>query len=324
MPILVWDKAGDKVYESGVDRGVLYLPDGSAVPWNGLTSVIESFNKDTSPIYFDGMKISDLVSLGEFSATMKALTYPDEFVAIEGSVPIRSGVFATSQKPQMFGLCYRTDIGNDLAGAKAGYKIHIVYNVTAIPSDTTYSTGTGDTNLSEFEWKISAVPEEVPNLRPTAHFVINSLETDPWLLAELEAILYGDTFADAALIPMADLVSFITNWYRVKIIDNGDGTWTAISDRDGFISIDSIDALFTIINVNARYLNAYTFVISDTTDVTQVHLIDIYDNGDGTWTATTDDASLISIDGTNGEFVITDANAVPEGSIGYEITDTPF
>ena len=135
MPILEWDKVGERYYETGIDRGVLYMPDGSAVPWNGLTSVIEHFDKSTSPVYYDGMKISDLVSLGDFSATMKAVTYPEEFVEIEGSAKLRNGLFVGDQPPQTFCLCYRTKIGNDVDGVDSGYKIHLIYNLTAIPSD---------------------------------------------------------------------------------------------------------------------------------------------------------------------------------------------
>ncbi len=109
---MVWDRVGDRVYETGLDKGVLYLPDGSAVPWNGLTAIIEQFNKESSSVYYDGMKISDLVVLGEFAASMKAVTYPDEFVELEGLGSPRGGLFFGDQRPQTFGLCYRTQIGN--------------------------------------------------------------------------------------------------------------------------------------------------------------------------------------------------------------------
>ena len=135
MPRLVWDKLGDRVYESGLDKGVLYLPDGSAVPWNGLTSVIEHFNQELSPVYYEGMKVADLVVLGDFTATIGAITYPDEFTEIEGAVEIRRGTFFGNQEPQVFGLCYRSEIGNDLEGESAGYKLHLLYNVTAVPKD---------------------------------------------------------------------------------------------------------------------------------------------------------------------------------------------
>lgn len=319
MPVLVWDKVGDRAYETGLDKGVLYLPDGSAVPWNGLTSVIQSFDRDTSPVYYDGMKINNHITLGDFAATMKAVTYPDEFLEMEGLVSSRSGVFLDDQPPQSFGLAYRTHIGNDLEGDVVGYKIHILYNVTAIPSDKIYASVTSDPSLVEFEWKIQAVPEDIPGFRPTAHIVINSMDLDPWLLEDLEEKLYGSTSAVAAFIPMPDLVTFINEWYRVKIVDNGDGTWTATSVRPGFIQMLTDDE-FQIVNVNAVYLDENTFEISDTIDISDLPEIKIVDNGDGTWTASTDHDGLISVSG--GTFTILNATVEFVGSDSYRITDT--
>lgn len=320
MPVIVWDQVGDRTYETGLDRGVLYLPDGTAVPWNGLTSIIEKFDKETSSVYYEGMKISDLVSLGDFSASMKAVTYPEEFTEIEGMAPIKTGLFLSDQPTKAFGLCYRTQIGNDLEGDSAGYKIHILYNVTAIPTDKTYASLSNSPSLVEFEWDIYAVPEEVPGFRPTAHIVINSLDIDPWLLEELEEKLYGSSFAAASLIPMPDLITFISEWYRVKIIDNGDGTWTAVSSREGFISLDSATQLFTIIHVNAVYLDDVTYQISDTSDLRDVPIIKIVDNGNGTWTATTEQDNLIIITGNN--FEIRNATVELIGPDSYNLSDT--
>lgn len=319
MPILEWDKVGDRVYESGLDRGVLYLTDGSAVPWNGLTSVIENFDKELVPVYYDGMKISDLVSLGDFSATMKAVTYPDKFVEVEGIGKVRNGIFVGDQRPQSFCLCYRTQVGNDVEGNEAGYKIHLLYNVVAIPSDKTYASMTKNPSITEFEWKITAVPEEVPGFAPTAHVIINSLELDPWLLEDLESILYGSDTAFASLIPMPDLITFMTEWYRVKIVDNGDGTWTATSQREGFIYFPITD-LFEIIHANAVYLDDFTYMISDTIDTSDIPQIRIDDNGDGTWSATTEQDGLIFIN-SDGSFEILNANATFTVD-SYQISDT--
>lgn len=320
MPKLVWDNVGSRVYETGLDQGVLYLPDGSAVPWNGLTSVIEHFDRERSPVYFDGMKINDLVIFGDFSASMKAVTYPDEFVELEGMAATRRGLFFTDQQVQAFGLCYRTQIGNDLEGEDAGYKIHLVYNVTAIPSDKTYASRTSEPSLVEFEWNISAVPEEVPGFRPTAHVVIDSRDVDPWLLEDLEEMLYGSSNAEAALIPMPTLVTYINEWYRIKIVDNGDGTWKAISQRDGMINI-RYDDFFTIIGANVWYVDDVTYVISDTKDISDVPQIKIVDHGDGSWSATTDHDNLINLYGD--EFEILNANAVYINDTLYEVSDTP-
>ncbi len=322
MPGLVWDKVGDRVYETGLDKGVLYLPDGSAVPWNGLTSIIEQFNKESSPVYYDGMKINDLVVLGDFAASMKAVTYPDEFIELEGLVPLIKGTFLGDQHPQTFGLCYRTRIGNDLEGDEVGYKLHIIYNVTAIPNERTYTSVTSDPSLVEFEWAITAVPEEVPGFRPTAHIIIDSREIDPWLLEELEEKLYGSTLATASLIPMPALITYIVEWCRVKIIDNGDGTWAAVSNREGFISINFTEKLFTIVKINATYLDDVTFVISDTCNATDVPQIRIADLGNGLWSASSDHDNLIVVSSNGQEFEIRNANVDYISPSLYQIEDT--
>lgn len=319
MPELIWDTPGSRRYETGLDKGVLYLPDGTAVPWNGLTEIIESFNKDSSPVYYDGMKVQDLVVLGEFSATMKAVTYPDEFLDVEGLSSDRVGLFYSDQPPQTFGLCYRTQVGDGLDGDTVGYKVHILYNVTAIPSEKTYHTMSVDPSLVEFEWNITAVPDNVPGFRPTAHITLDSRDLDPWLLEDLEAMLYGSSFADAALLSMPDLITFINEWYRVKIIDNGDGTWTAMTQREGFIHI-GLDGYFDIVGVNAVYTNDYTFVLSDTKDIGDVPQIKIAEFPGGRWSATTSFDNIIEV--VDGEFTIMNAEVEWLNDYTYQITDT--
>lgn len=292
MASVIWDKVGSRLYENGLDRGVLYLPDGTAVPWNGLTAVIENFDRSTEPVYYDGMKVNDLVILGDFSASLKAITYPDEFIELEGLGVVREGLFVADQPPQTFALCYRTHIGNDVNGDSLGYKIHILYNITAIPSAQTYASFTLDPSLTEFEWTLTAVPQEVPGFRPTAHIIIDSRKIDPWMLEEMELMLYGNTFADAALLTFADLVTYMQGWFRVQIIDNGDGTWTAISQRDGFITFLGMEE-FMIEHVNAFYLDEDTFQISDTTTSADVPQLVIEMIAEGIWTATTEQDGII-------------------------------
>lgn len=318
MPNLTWDRVGDRQFEAGLDRGVLYLPDGSAVPWNGLTSVIEKFSKEATPVYFDGVKINENLVLGDFAATMKAVTYPDEFVELEGYAEAKRGVLYADQMPIPFGLCYRSQIGNDVE-SEVGYKIHIIYNLTAIPNDKTYETLKADPTLMEFEWEITAIPEEIPGNRPTAHIIVETDKIDPWLLEEIEEILYGSSTANARLIPMVELADYIANWFRIRIIDNGDGTWTAISNRDGLIFVDSEDQ-FTIFGANAIYLDDATYLLSDTEDISQIPELKISDNGDGTWTASTDQEGLIELDGHT--FTILNANVEYVNDDMYRITDT--
>lgn len=269
MTALVWDQVGDRTYESGVDRGVLYLPDGSAIPWNGLISVVEHFNNDASPVYYDGMLINNFSSLGDFSATIRAITYPDEFLEFEGlgSSSSTPGVFLGDQRPKTFSLCYRTQIGNDVDGEKAGYKLHIVYNVVANVKDKQYASVSQSLDPIEFEWDVSAIPEELTEFgfAPSGHIVINTINIDPDILDSIEAILYGTSEADADLVSMTDMLEVIFGelTYLIQITDNGDNTWTAdISDDD---LLTTTEDSFEITDANAIFLDADTYRVTDTT-----------------------------------------------------------
>jgi hypothetical protein len=270
MASLVWDKVGDRFYETGLDKGVLYLNSGLAVPWNGLVEVSEKFDKESTPIYYDGLKISDHVSLGDFSATMKAMTYPDEFLDIEGYGFLRQGMFVGNQLPQTFSLSYRTRIGNDIEGDSLGYKIHILYNLTAIPNDRTYTSISDSPNIIEFEWDIVSVPVDVPGFRPTAHIIINSVDLEPQLLTFIEEKLYGTQISDPALISIADLISYMYTWALMEIVDNGNGTWTAITKFDEDLSIDEVEQIFTLVNANAEYSDADTYKISNVVESSDI------------------------------------------------------
>lgn len=263
MTALVWDQEGTRFYESGIDRGVLYLRDGNGVPWNGLLAVNEdSPTNDAAAVYFDGIKYADVLALGEFSGSLRAFTYPDEFLEFEGVIEVNNGLYVTNQQPTRFGLSYRTKVGNDLDG-DAGYKIHILYNLLATPSQKGYETQAADITAMEFEWSITSIPGRVSGFQPTAHLIIDSRQMGPLLLQDIEATLYGNEFDDAKLPPLSTLTSFIDNWVIIRITDNGDGTWTA-TGPDNLISM--LDATtFQIIQANARYLDADTYLISDLT-----------------------------------------------------------
>lgn len=265
--IITWDNPGGRDYETGLDRGVLYLPNGFAVAWNGLTSIVEKSDADLTPVYYDGMKISNLVSIGDYSATLKAFTCPEEFLDLEGFSELNPGVFVSNQPQGTFCLSYRTLEGNDVSGNDAGYKLHVVYNLVATPSDMTYSTVTDTITPVEFEWTITAVPEDIPGVRPTAELIFDSRDCDPGLLAEIEGILYGTEDLFAELPSMSDLLTMVSDWYLthppiITITDNGDGTWTAYSDTPGLI-IDNGDGTFSISDATAVFAG-YSYRISDT------------------------------------------------------------
>lgn len=260
---LHWNIVGERRFEAGVDRGVLYPQRGAAVPWNGLTSVTEKFNQELESVYFDGMKINDLVSLGDYEGKIKAFSYPEKFSEIEGMSEINTGMFLGNQKPQVFGLSYRTGVGTD-NDPGAGYKIHLLYNITAVPTDREHNTLTETADLTEFEWDITAIPEEVDGHRPTAHVVINSLDFDATLLGALEALIYGTATTPPKLLPLVDMLNYLNDWFSVRIVDNGDGTWTAFSTRPAVITFPADPTIFEINNVNGVYLDADTYQISST------------------------------------------------------------
>lgn len=259
MAILEWDKLGERFFETGVSKAVLYKSDTLGVPWNGVTAVEEKDGDDVESVHFDGTKFNDIVTLGDYSATLKAFTYPEEFLFYEGIIEDQTGFYAHNQAKSKFGLSYQTKVGNDI-DSDAGYKIHLLWNLTALPGTRDYKTLADNNDPLEFEWDISAIPEEIENLRPTAHAVIDSRKMDPSLLADVEAVLYGDEDHDARLPPLKAFATFVRGWQRFIIIDHGDGTWSARSIVPGQITM--LDATtFQIETDTAEYLDADTYDI---------------------------------------------------------------
>lgn len=196
MAKLVWDKTGDRLYETGVKNGVLYIPTAGVyskgVAWNGLTAVTESpSGAEATALYADDTKYLSLMSTEEFGATIEAYTYPDEFAACDGSAELADGVMIGQQKRSTFGLCYKTTIGNDTEGNDHGYKLHIIYGAQAAPSEKAYSTINDSPEAITFSWEITTTPVNVTGAKPTASLVIDSTKADPSKLAALEDILYG-------------------------------------------------------------------------------------------------------------------------------------
>lgn len=198
MPeLLKWDEAGKRVYETGVERGVLFVqasngtyPEG--VAWNGLVSVTESpSGAEANPLYADNIKYVNLMSTEELAATIEAFTYPDEFEACDGSGELAVGVAVGQQARKPFGLCYKTRVGNDTEGDAFGYKLHIIYGAQASPSEKSYQTVNDSPEAITFSWDVSTTPIEVPGFRPSSKITIDSTKVDAAKLAALETILYG-------------------------------------------------------------------------------------------------------------------------------------
>jgi len=257
---LSWDQLGARFYENGVSRGVFYGKDGKGVVWNGLTSIQEARVDTASPLYFDGFKYADLVTLGDFEGTLKAFTYPEEFLPYQGVVEADNGFSLTAQPKARFGLSWRTEINNDF-GQSVGYKIHLLYNLLAIPAERRYETLSLDNEPIDFEWDLSAIPEEVDNFRPTAYVVIDSRKIDPFLLLDIENLIYGDEDSDPSLPSLNTIVTFVLKWGRFIITDNGDGTWTATTPLEGVITMLDPDT-FQIVTDTAVYLDPDTYEIS--------------------------------------------------------------
>lgn len=196
---LAWDKSGERYYETGVNRGVLYVRDengeySSGVVWNGLTEINESpSGADATPLWADNIKYLNLMSTEEFGATINAYTYPDEFMACDGTVKVASGVYMGQQNRKTFGLSYTTKLGNDIDGDDHGYKIHLVYGCLASTSDKSYSTVNDSPDAITFSWEVNTTPVEsnIDGVKPSATLVINSTEIEPEKLKEIEDILYG-------------------------------------------------------------------------------------------------------------------------------------
>lgn len=210
MTQLLWDQVGERFYETGVDRGVLYL-DNAGFAWNGLISVQEnSSGGDPQPYYVDGYKYANVAASEEFQATIEAFSAPKEFGVCDGVVEVYSGLFATQQRRRSFGLSYRTKIGNDVDGLDHGYKIHLVYNALAAPSERNNQTVKDTAEPTTLSWAITTRAPQVAALKPTAHFVIDSTKTDPSVLAELEDILYGTVSTDPVFPSPEELIELFS------------------------------------------------------------------------------------------------------------------
>ena len=212
MPKLTWDKTGERIFETGIKQGVLYpiQSDGKytkGVAWNGLTAVTESpSGAEATPLYADDIKYLNLLSNEEFGATIEAYTYPDEFAECDGSAELVTGVMIGQQKRKVFGLCYRTTIGNDVDGNEHGYKLHLIYGCLAAPSEKAYSTINDSPEAITFSWEVTTTPVNVEGFKPTSQITIDSTKADPTKLAALEAVLYGGAETEAKL-PLPDEVA---------------------------------------------------------------------------------------------------------------------
>jgi hypothetical protein len=236
MTALTWDDVGERRFETGVDHGVLYHPDetgayGDGEAWNGLTTVTESpSGAAATPLYADNIKYLNLIAAESFEATIEAFTYPDSFAECDGTVELTPGVFVGQQSRKLFGLAYRTRIGNDIDGQDHGYRLHLVYGALAAPSQKAYATVNDSPAAIAFSWTVSTTPVAVTDNKPTALLTIDSTKVDATRLAALLDILYG-TVGDDPRLPLPNEV--------LTIMTTGE---TDVDLRDGAKQPSFVDA----------------------------------------------------------------------------------
>lgn len=267
MAKITWGDPGKRVFEVGVDRGVLFPYDGPGVAWSGLISVNETpSGGEERPFYIDGIKYQNRGGPEEFSGTIEAYTYPEEFAACDGTASLDDGLFATQQYRQPFAFSYRSKVGNDIAGVDHGYKIHIVYNARATPTDRNNVSIGDQAEAQTFSWGFTTIPERIPGIRPTAHLVIDSTKTNPEVLGAIEAILYGSESSEAELPTPTDILEIYLVGGTVEpfIVNTPDG-----------------EGIFTVTGPDFRVLQLDV-------DHFQLDNDTVIDHGDGTYTASSD------------------------------------
>lgn len=218
MSRITWDNVGERYYETGVDRGVLYPQTtagtyGAGVPWNGLINVTETpSGAEANPLYADNIKYLNLYSNEELGVTVEAYTYPDEFGECDGSASIveGGGITIGQQTRKAFALCYRTRVGNDV-NDDLGYKLHIVYGCKASPSERAYGTVNDSPEAMTFSWELTTTPVDVPGHKPTALITIDSTKVDATKLASLESKLYGSDNEESTLLTPTEIIELFEN-----------------------------------------------------------------------------------------------------------------
>lgn len=219
MARLTWSTVGERYFEAGIDRGVLYVDD-LGYAWNGLTSVNETpSGGDPQPYYLDGFKYLNIAANEEFEASIEAFSAPSAFDICDGTAAVANGLFATQQPRWPFGLSYRTGVGNDIDGIEHGYKIHLVYNALAKPTTRSYSTLNASTDPTKFSWDITTLPPMASGIKPTAHFVIDSRLTPDVIMTQLESRLYGTDVMPAELPSVEELQGMFSGFVPYKLVE---------------------------------------------------------------------------------------------------------
>lgn len=303
MPRITWSEPSTRFFDAGLDRGVLYPKFKSGVPWNGLTAVEETGGESASTYYIDGRPYLIVPKKKEFQATVKAITYPDEFTDYMGLEKVTSGLYFDSQQGDTFGLSYRTLVGNDIDGIDHGYKIHLVYNAIVVPDSIGYASIAGDISPVEFSWQIQATPVKVPGYHPTAHIVIDTRGLDQDKIDTIENLIYGANVPDELL------------------MDGGSPTTEPLLEADGgtpFTSpmeiADGGGPFRTPETVTIPHPSTILDILAYGDDIIITYL------GNGFWSAAGAYRNVRLIG--NGEFVIDNVDAIDHGDGTFTVSTT--
>jgi hypothetical protein len=261
MPKLTWDDIGKRFYETGIDRGVLYVGTQPGVAWSGLVSIAETTSGgESKPFYYDGFKYINTSANEEFGAVIEAYTYPEEFGPCDGTAAPLNGFYITHQRRRSFGLSYRTRVGNDVSGPDFGYKIHMIYNALAEPSAKSNTT-IGDTvDPENFSWTVTTRAPAIENYSRTAHFMIDTRTAPPEAVVIVEDILYGNDEVGGRLPTVEELFEIFTDNAIIIVTDNGDGSFS-ITGPDLLVSF--IDATsWQVDSPTVTYSDAVTYTVS--------------------------------------------------------------
>lgn len=270
MPItLEWGKVGERTYEQGVDRVVVYLDDGTAVPWSGVVSITESKNVNASAVYFDGNKVNSIVETNSYSASISAITYPDEVSILEGNERINHGIYLTNQYARPFSMSYRTGVGDDINGMFSNYKIHILFGLMLTPANKDYVSINNEPSVMTFEWDISSIPPEVGNYRPTSHITLDENQMPEALKDAIYLSLYGDGTNPPEFSTVEDLIDQILAYSFWNIVDNNDGTFDATPFNTEDLELVNPSAvegdadydLYRMDNVDIEWLDDDTYLL---------------------------------------------------------------
>ncbi len=293
MAKLLWDQAGQRKYETGVDHGVLYIPNDSGVyntgySWNGLTTVTESpTGAEPNPQYADNIKYLNLKSVEEFGGTIEAFTYPPEFGQCDGTAEPETGVLLGQQPRKSFGFSYRTKVGNDL-NAEAGYKLHLVWGADAAPSEKAYATVNDSPEALAFSWEFTTNPVEVgiidgTQYAPSASMTIDSTQVDETALAELEDLLYGTGGTDPSLPTPFDVVAlFAGSTTDVRMVGANAPTYNSGTHVVTLPAVTGVQWKINGVNKTSGAQPALT--VGQTAVITAVALPSYYITGDNDWT----------------------------------------